>query len=65
MNYTLQRRIASLEARQPPELPRIVRTIVGPDREVIGAVARPGHHLIERQPGESVEVLVERAEASR
>lgn len=62
---TLIRRIAAIEARQPPDLPRIVRVVVDVDRDVVGAVARPGHHMIERQPGESVEALVERAEASR
>lgn len=66
MNNTLQRRIASLEARTaPPTLPRIVRVVVDVDREPMGAVCRPGHHLIDRQPGEPLQSLVERAEASR
>lgn len=65
MSNTLQRRIAAIEARQSPALPRITRTIVGPDREVIGAVCRPGHTLIQRELGESVPALIERAEASR
>lgn len=65
MNRATLSRIETLEARQPPELPRLVRVIVDTDREVIGAVVRPGHHLVEREPGEPLEALHARAEAAR
>lgn len=59
-------RIAALESRRPAAEPlRIVRLIIGMDREPVGAVARPGHHMIERRPGESVEALHAGAESSR
>jgi hypothetical protein len=65
VNTTLLRRIAAIEARQPPALPRIVRVVVDVDREPIGAVVRPGHTLIQREVGEPLAALIERAEASR